>query len=207
MFVGMKNLSSSSDCLRYSLVPSEKMLLSSINRYNDSKRKCLDEYGINVHKAGQNEKSVTVGVPRFQELLNATKTPKIVNCKIFLNEGNENIQELRDLINHQIVCLTLKDISDTIEINLNKEDEWWYDIFKILYNNDFEELEHCISITLNKKLLFKYRLSLEDIAKKISAKKHNLKIKILYLSILITGLKSLIRIIDNEIGKNTSFIL
>ena len=37
------------------------------------------------HKAGQSEKSVTVGVPRFQELLNATKTPKMINCKIFLN--------------------------------------------------------------------------------------------------------------------------
>ena len=51
MFVGLKNLTSSNDSLRYSLVPSEKMLLSSINRYSDSKRKCLDEYGINVHKA------------------------------------------------------------------------------------------------------------------------------------------------------------
>ena len=48
---GHEELSNSYDCLRYSLVPSEKMLLSSINRYNDSKRKCLDEYGINVHKA------------------------------------------------------------------------------------------------------------------------------------------------------------
>jgi hypothetical protein len=38
------------------------MLLSSINRYNDSKKKYLDEYGINVHRAGQNEKSVTAGV-------------------------------------------------------------------------------------------------------------------------------------------------
>ena len=51
MFVGMKEMTILYDCLRYSLVPSEKMLLSSINRYSDSKRKCLDEYGINVHKA------------------------------------------------------------------------------------------------------------------------------------------------------------
>jgi len=51
MFVGLKNLTNSDDSLRYSLVPSEKMLLSSFNRYIDSKRKYLDEYGINVHKA------------------------------------------------------------------------------------------------------------------------------------------------------------
>ena len=69
MFVGLKNLTSSNDSLRYSLVPSEKMLLSSINRYNDSKRKYLDEYGINVHRAGQNEASVTVGVNFAQVIL------------------------------------------------------------------------------------------------------------------------------------------
>jgi len=51
MFVGLRKLTTFYDSLRYSLVPSEKMLLSSINRYKDSKRKYLDEYGINVHKA------------------------------------------------------------------------------------------------------------------------------------------------------------
>ena len=45
--------------------------------------KFIVELGIYVHKAGQNEKSVTVGVPRFQELLNATHNPRMVNCKIF----------------------------------------------------------------------------------------------------------------------------
>ena len=51
MFVGLRKLTIFNDSLRYSLVPSEKMLLSSINKYNDSKNKYLDEYGINVHKA------------------------------------------------------------------------------------------------------------------------------------------------------------
>ena len=35
------------------------------------------------HKAGQSEKTMTTGVPRFQELLNATKNPKIINHKIY----------------------------------------------------------------------------------------------------------------------------
>jgi hypothetical protein len=43
MFVGMRELIILNDCLRYSLVPSEKMTLSSINVCNDSRRKCLDE--------------------------------------------------------------------------------------------------------------------------------------------------------------------
>ena len=36
------------------------------------------------HKAGQSEKSVLAGVPRFQEILNTTKDPKNPSCKIYL---------------------------------------------------------------------------------------------------------------------------
>ena len=124
--------------------------------------------GLNVrdtfHRAGQTEKSVTVGVPRFQELLNATKNPKMVNSKIFFNNGNKTIKDLRELINHNLVCLTIKDLADSIEVIMNKEEEDWYESFKILYNNKFFEHKNCISIKLNSKLLFKYRLSIQKIA-------------------------------------------
>jgi len=105
--------------------------------------------------------------PRIQELLNATHSPRIVNCKLFFKTGNKTIQELRDKINHQIVCLTLQELSENMKICMNKEHEWWYDPYKILYSNEFESLEHCISLKLNKKILFKYRLTVEDIANKI----------------------------------------
>lgn len=169
MFVGMKELTILYDCLRYSLVPSEKMLLSSINRYSDSKRKCLDEYGINVHKAGQSEKTVTVGVPRFNELLNATKTPRMVNCKIFFNEGSESVQTLRDVINSNLVCLTLKDISTNISVVLDKEDEEWYETFKLVYNDNFSKHKHCLSVKLKSEIIFKYRLNIKNIVDKIES--------------------------------------
>jgi DNA-directed RNA polymerase subunit A" len=121
------------------------------------------------HKAGQSEKSVTVGVPRFQELLNATKTPRMVNCKIFFNEGNNTIQDLRNTINHNLVCLTLKDLSNKIEICMDKEEEDWYDFYKILYNDNFEKHKHCISVKLNTKILYKYRLPIQNIAKIIES--------------------------------------
>ena len=127
------------------------------------------------HKAGQSESSVTVGVPRFQELLNATKSPRMVNCKIFFKEGNDTIQDLRNTINHNFVALTLKELSESIHIQLNKEHEWWYETFKILYNDTFNDHFHCLSIKLNKKLMFKYRLTIEDIANKIEAEYDDLK--------------------------------
>ena len=119
------------------------------------------------HKAGQSEKSVTVGVPRFQELLNSTKTPKIVNCKIFFNNGNKSIQDLRNTINNNLVCLKIEDIINKITVKMNKKPEKWYKIFKLLYNNNFVDHKHCISINFNSKMLFKYRLNLQDISDKI----------------------------------------
>ena len=164
MVVGLRKLTLFYDSLRYSLVPSEKMLLSSINRYNDIRSKCLIEYGINVHKAGQTEKSVTVGVPRFQELLNATKIPRMTNCKIFFNKGNKTLQELRQTVNHNLTCLKLKDLALDIKVIMNKKEEKWYESFKILYNDNFSKYKDCLSIKLDLKTMFKYRLTIENIA-------------------------------------------
>jgi DNA-directed RNA polymerase subunit A" len=119
------------------------------------------------HKAGQGDKTVTTGVPRFQELLNATKSPRMVNCKIYFKEGNSNIQELRQTVGHNFKCLTLPDISENIEMKLNKEPEEWYEPFKILYNDRFSEHEHCVSVKFDKKMLFKYRINLAEIAERI----------------------------------------
>jgi DNA-directed RNA polymerase beta' subunit len=118
---------------------------------------------------GQSEKTVVQGVPRFLELLNSTRTPKMVNCKIFFPKGNSSIQELRETVGHNLVCLTMKDLADDIEICLDKEYEPWYEPFKVLYNNKFEEHDHCLSIKLNQKILFKYRIQISDIANRIES--------------------------------------
>lgn len=119
------------------------------------------------HRAGQGDKTVTTGVPRFQELLNATKNPKMVNCNIYFNEKCETIQELRAIVGHNLVCLKLQDLSENIEIKMNKEAEPWYEIFKILYNDNFANHTDCISITLKKNILFKHRINIQEIANRI----------------------------------------
>jgi DNA-directed RNA polymerase beta' subunit len=117
------------------------------------------------HRAGQSEKSVTVGVPRFQELLNATKAPKIVNCKIFFKEGASTVKELRETIASNLVCLTLKDFCLSSEIVIKKEPEEWYETFKLIYNDNFEKCTDCISIKLNSEVMFKYRVNIFNIVK------------------------------------------
>jgi DNA-directed RNA polymerase beta' subunit len=119
------------------------------------------------HRAGQSEQSVTQGVPRFQELLNTTRNPRMVNCKIFFDKGNSSIQEIRKTVGHKLVCLTLKDLAESIEIVMDKKEEKWYEYFKLLYNDNFSKHNHCISIKLNKKIIFKYRINMHEIANMI----------------------------------------
>ena len=124
--------------------------------------------GLNIvdtfHKAGMSEKTMTQGVPRFQELINATKKPRIVNHKIYLNCGNETIEETRLTVGSNIVGLTFSDISTSIVVNLNKDNEKWYDSFKILYHDNFVNHPHCITIKLNMQKLFEFHITVQDIS-------------------------------------------
>jgi len=126
---------------------------------------CVDTF----HKAGQSEKGITAGVPRFQELLNATKAPKLVSCRVFFKEGTESIKSLRKTIGHSIVGLTFKDIATSMKVVLNKEEELWYEPFKVLYDDNFTKYSNCISVKLNMKLLFEYKLTMQHIANVISS--------------------------------------
>lgn len=123
--------------------------------------------GLNVvdtfHRAGQSEKTMTAGVPRFQELLNATKNPKIVNHKIFFQSGNNSIQEMRNTVGSSIVGLTMLNISKSIKTQMDKEDEPWYEAYKILFSDKFSEHKHCITFILDMKKLFEFKLTMQEI--------------------------------------------
>lgn len=116
------------------------------------------------HRAGQSEKTMTAGVPRFQELLNATKNPRIVNHKIFFQRGNTSIQEMRKTVGSSIVGMTMADISKSITIEMNKKDEPWYPAYKILFSDEFSEHDHCITFNLDMKKLFEFKLTMQQIA-------------------------------------------
>ena len=111
---------------------------------------------------------MTTGVPRVEELLNATKEPKSINCFVHFNKGNNSIQEVRETIGFDFVELTFKKITKSFENIKDKEPEKWYESFKLLYNNDFEEYTDCISMKLDMDKLYEYKLDMKHIAKKVT---------------------------------------
>ena len=122
------------------------------------------------HKAGSGEKTITTGVPRIEELLNATKDPKSVNCIAFMKDKHKSISDIRQTIGHNIVEISFKKISKSYKIMVNKSPEKWYESFKILYGDEFTQFSDCISIKIDMDILYEYKLDLEIITKIISEK-------------------------------------
>ena len=122
------------------------------------------------HKAGSGEKTITTGVPRIEELLNATKDPKSVNCIAFMKDKHKSISDIRQTIGHNIVEISFKKISKSYKIIVDKSPEKWYESFKILYGDEFTKFSDCISIKIDMDILYEYKLDLEIITKIISEK-------------------------------------
>lgn len=120
------------------------------------------------HKAGMSEKTMTSGVPRFQELINATKKPKIVNNKIYIKDADNNsLEKTKEIVGSNIACLYLKNVITSFEICENYVRDPWYDIFDIIYNNKYKNHKHCIKFKLNLEKLFNYKLTLKKISNNI----------------------------------------
>lgn len=119
----------------------------------------------NFHKAGSGENYVG---SKFSELLKASKNPKVQNSFIYFKEGNNSVDELRHTIGSSLVELTIKKLTKSFEIVIDKEDEDWYAAYSILYDDSFRQYTDCISLTIDIDTLFTYKLTLKDIADKIS---------------------------------------
>mgnify|MGYP005626018731 CR=1 FL=1 len=116
------------------------------------------------HSAGASNKTMTTGLPRFRELIDATKNPKIVNNTIFFNKQCKSIQEIKKEVGNSINGLTIKDITLKSFIQTNKQDEEWYDAFKILYSDRFAMFSNCVTFKIDIKKIYDNKLSLEQIA-------------------------------------------
>jgi DNA-directed RNA polymerase beta' subunit len=128
--------------------------------------------GLNIrdsfHKAGSSENEVDL-VSRFSELLNASKAPKSQSCFIYFSSGNSTIEDLRKTIGSSLVELTMEKITKNFKVEIDKEDEVWYIPYELLIDNSFRNYTDCISVDINTDILFTYKLTLQDVADKLTS--------------------------------------
>ena len=117
------------------------------------------------HRAGLSSATVISGVPRFSELLNATKNPKAASCEIKLTETCDSIAKARDL-GSRLIETFLKDVVKDFSLLLAPQ-ETWYSVYREIYQEDFQECIHCIRCVVNFEVIFQRQLSLEEISSKI----------------------------------------
>ena len=115
------------------------------------------------HQSGLSVATVVSGVPRFLELLNATKELKLSSNSFQLNRKINLPSDVRRFISNQLVCVFFHQIVKNCTIHLEKEDEYWYDAFELTYSNAFKDYHACISFSLDIKLLYDYQISMYHI--------------------------------------------
>jgi len=121
------------------------------------------------HSSGISGKTVTTGVPRFQELINATKSPKCTSCTVYYNERPTSIQSLRTCMDNRLLGVPFQElISDVRLINSEYKHPSWYIPFDVLYQySPWTELEHGIHLVLNKEKLYQHKITTKDLANTI----------------------------------------
>lgn len=123
------------------------------------------------HSAGLAIKTVVTGVPRFTELLNATKDAKAKSCHIYLNGNCKTIEDTRKIVSSRFKCIYIKDLVDSFDIfDYKKDDENWYIPFKFLYpNENYENPNYncCITFKLNKRIMYEFNITSKLICDRI----------------------------------------
>ena len=118
------------------------------------------------HKAGDTDKTVVTGVARFEELINATKLPKSSSCFLYLKYGNKSIKEIRNTVKDSITELSIDRLCSEVTEIMNKDRDYWYDIYESIYNKKIE-FKHCIRLKLKMNVMYEFLLKIEDITKKL----------------------------------------
>ena len=123
------------------------------------------------HSAGLAIKTVVTGVPKFTELLNATKDAKAKSCHIYFNGNCKTIEDTRKIVSSRFKCIYIKDLVDSFNIfDYKKDDENWYIPFKFLYpNENYENPNYncCITLKLNKSVMYEFNITSKLICDRI----------------------------------------
>ena len=119
------------------------------------------------HSSGSLVNAVITGIPRFSELMSATKKPKGALTKIFFKNTYHSIRELQ----HSVYPLLIHTTVQTVMTRLytRQTPRPWYSVYFKLYPTDIPENFICLTLRTNTAMLYNRRISLSDIASTLNA--------------------------------------
>ncbi len=117
------------------------------------------------HSTGMTTMTVVAGVPRFNELVNATKNPKSVISNIYFHSRPTTIVQLREFV-PDIKQVFFEQIIQKHGLHREVHDKW-YSCFEWMYPDIFQKKSACdalVRFQCNHSTLFHSRLHLREIA-------------------------------------------
>jgi DNA-directed RNA polymerase beta' subunit len=119
------------------------------------------------HSTGVAIETVLTGVPRFLEILNATKEPKLTSSRFVLRKKDiQSIKEIRNHIGSSLIGLYLKNMVLGYSIGVIEED--WYRYYETIYGKErFREMTGCVRFVLDRSYVYKHNIDMGMVKKKI----------------------------------------
>lgn len=124
------------------------------------------------HSAGSALKTVLAGVPRFSELLSATKNPKTVACTVYPSKQCTTLDEARN-IGSKLRHVVLEHV--VLDIFPGEDNPEWYYAFEEMYGTGYKISDNFVTITFDVSLLFQNRIELCDVVSRIETEYTDLK--------------------------------
>ena len=121
------------------------------------------------HQAGLSVGMVVTGVPRFMEILNATKEPKVTkNTFCLQNKDWNSVDMIRKNIGYSLKYLNWSNLIESELFFHHKEDEPWFETFQHFYplSSDIQR-NMGFTFKLNKKIMYQYRIPMYLIKERI----------------------------------------
>jgi DNA-directed RNA polymerase II subunit RPB1 len=123
------------------------------------------------HSAGKTCAAVTTGVPRFRELLDASKQQKHTLITFTLNNEPKDINDANIISKtfdekriFSILKICIPDIHNKLYNKLNNIDKSWYHFFHEFVSNKYLNYEWSLRLNFNLNLLYEYKFTLKRIS-------------------------------------------
>ena len=119
------------------------------------------------HSTGITTMTVVTGVPRFTELINATRKPRHVMTTIFCNDAYSSIQDIRQEVGFSLKHVLFSDLIVSYQtIKCSRPRDPWYRYYTAMVR-PIPSLRQFVRFHLNPQMLFEANIWLKDVAKRI----------------------------------------
>ena len=119
------------------------------------------------HSTGMTNATVVTGVPRFAELLSATRNSNNNKTIIYpLDADDKTIEDIRSSFAGVFEYVDLKSLVSSFQVK-DPCVKPWYKAFSIMYSDSYKEFDKHLELKIDSTALFKYSLTLKSIYHRI----------------------------------------